>query len=68
MRGENPIIVFDDLCSELDAVHQETALATLMQSGAQILLAGTGMPAALAERFPAQRLFHVEQGKVNVVV
>jgi DNA replication and repair protein RecF len=67
-RGENPIIAFDDLCSELDAEHQAAALATLVESGAQILLTGTEVPAALLERFPAQRMFHVERGQVRAVL
>ncbi|MFT3790469.1 MAG: DNA replication/repair protein RecF [Rudaea sp.] len=68
IRGENPVIAFDDLCSELDAAHQAVALAALTGSGAQILLTGTEIPSALLERFPAQRLFHVEQGKVRAVL
>ena len=67
-RGENPIIAFDDLCSELDVAHQTATMATLIESGAQILLTGTEIPPVLLERFPAQRLFHVEQGRVREVV
>lgn len=67
-RSENPIIAFDDLCSELDVVHQAAALAALTESGAQILLTGTEMPSSLVERFPAQRWFHVEQGRVRAVL
>lgn len=67
-RGENPVIAFDDLCSELDAEHQASALAALVESGAQILLTGTEIPQALLDRFPPQRRFHVEQGSVREVV
>jgi len=66
--GENPIIAFDDLCSELDAAHQAAALAALIESGAQILLTGTEISPSLLERFPAQRTFHVEQGRVRKVL
>jgi len=68
VRGENPVIAFDDLCSELDAAHRAVALAALIESGAQILLTGTEIPTALLERFPAQRMFHVEQGRVHAVL
>jgi DNA replication and repair protein RecF len=68
VRGESPIIAFDDLCSELDAVHQAAALAGLVDSGAQILLTGTELPPALLERFPPQRWFHVEQGQTRTVL
>jgi len=67
-RGENPVIAFDDLCSELDVDHQAAALAALLDSGAQILLTGTDFPDALQARFPPQRRFHVEQGRVREVV
>lgn len=67
-RGENPVVAFDDLCSELDAAHQMSALAALAGSGAQILLTGTEIPPSLLERFPAQRWFHVEQGGVREVL
>jgi len=68
VHGENPVIAFDDLCSELDAAHQAAALAALIESGAQILLTGTEIPTALLERFPAQRMFHVEQGRMREVL
>ncbi|HEX7915568.1 DNA replication/repair protein RecF [Rudaea sp.] len=68
VRGEDPVIAFDDLCSELDATHQAAALAALIESGAQILLTGTEIPSALFERFPAQRMFHVEQGRMREVL
>ena len=67
-RRENPIIAFDDLCSELDAGHQAAALAVLVDSGAQILLTGTDIPPELQARFAPQRRFHVEQGRVREVV
>lgn len=67
-QGESPVIAFDDLCSELDVGHQISALTTLVERGAQVLLTGTDIPSALLERFPPQRRFHVEQGKVRAVL
>lgn len=68
LRQDWPIIALDDLCSELDPAHQQAALAAMMASGAQILLTGTEIPAALTQRFPPQRRFHVEQGRMREVV
>ena len=59
-RGEWPIVCLDDLASELDQTHQKAVVAQLQTVGAQILLTGTELPAALYGA-PA-RVFHVEQG------
>ena len=67
-RGEWPIIVLDDFCSELDAAHQELALASLVGEGAQVLLTGTELPPRLVEFSPPQRWFHVEQGQARVLL
>jgi len=64
-RVEWPIILLDDFCSELDAAHQELALASLVRDGAQVLLTGTELPPALVEFSPPQRWFHVGQGQVR---
>jgi DNA replication and repair protein RecF len=64
-RGEWPIIALDDFCSELDAAHQELALASLVRDGAQVLLSGTELPPRLVEFSPPQRWFHVEHGQVR---
>ncbi len=67
-RGEWPIIALDDFCSELDATHQELALASLVRDGAQVLLSGTELPPRLVEFSPPQRWFHVEQGQVRLLL
>lgn len=67
-RGEWPIIVLDDLCSELDAAHQELALASLVRDGAQVLLSGTELPPRLVEFSPPQRWFHVEHGQARALL
>lgn len=68
VRGEWPIIALDDFCSELDTPHQLECLAMLAESGAQILMTGTDVPAVLLHRFPPSRTFHVEQGKVRALL
>lgn len=63
-RGTWPILLLDDLASELDRPHLEGALARLARTDAQILLTGTERPAAL-DAWPGGLVtFHVEQGKL----
>ena len=62
-EGEWPIVCLDDLASELDQAHQAAIVARLLTVGAQVLITGTELPAALAGA--PHRLFHVEQGQVS---
>lgn len=62
-HGDWPIICLDDLASELDEAHQAAVIAQLAESGAQVLVTGTGLPAPL-HGLP-HRMFHVEQGQVT---
>jgi DNA replication and repair protein RecF len=61
--GEWPIVCLDDLASELDQAHQAAIVARLLAAGAQVLITGTELPAALTG--VPHRLFHVEQGQVS---
>lgn len=61
--GEWPVVCLDDLASELDQTHQGAVVARLIAAGAQVLITGTELPAALADT--PHRLFHVEQGQVS---
>jgi DNA replication and repair protein RecF len=57
-----PVLLLDDLGSELDAAHLALALRWLTDSPAQWILTGTTAPPGL----PAARsMFHVEQGNVQ---
>ncbi len=67
-RGEWPIIVLDDLASELDHTHQQRVLLDLASNGAQILLSGTEAPHGLAASGLQPTLFHVEQGSVRALL
>lgn len=61
--GEWPIICLDDLASELDEAHQTAVITQLVESGAQVLVTGTGLPEPL--RGHPHRMFHVEQGQLT---
>nr|WP_283254831.1 DNA replication/repair protein RecF [Luteimonas galliterrae] len=62
-RGEWPVVALDDLASELDGRHQRQLLARLRQSGAQVFITGTEVPAP-ADREPDDAWFHVEHGDI----
>lgn len=64
-RGEWPLVCLDDLSSELDQAHLRQALASVLASGAQVVLTATEAPAILqGELAPAAR-FHVERGHLG---
>lgn len=63
--GHWPIILLDDLASELDRNHQGRLLQQLLDSGAQVFLTGTDVPEAVHGLSVAPEMFHVEQGRVN---
>lgn len=62
-RGHWPIILLDDLASELDPAHQARLLSRLMATDAQVFITGTEIPAALRGH-AGTTMFHVEQGRV----
>jgi len=59
--GEKPIILFDDVFSELDSAHQEALLHSL--SGYQVLLTTTHVP----EGSFSAHYWTVEEGRVSAV-
>ncbi|QOW24541.1 DNA replication/repair protein RecF [Lysobacter sp. H23M47] len=63
--GQQPIIAFDDLASELDRGHQQRVLSRLIESGAQVFITGTEIPAVLAQSGADFAMFHVEQGVIS---
>lgn len=63
-RGEWPLVCLDDLGSELDRPHQHQALASVLASGAQVLLTATESPSLPPGVEPAAR-FHVERGRLQ---
>ena len=65
VRGEWPVVLLDDLASELDRGHQRRILARLAAGNAQVFVTGTELPAEDALREHEYALFHVEQGRVG---
>jgi DNA replication and repair protein RecF len=61
-----PVVVLDDLASELDREHQERVLAWLAATDAQVFISGTDRPAALARLSLPALSFHVERGELRV--
>jgi len=63
--GEPPLLLLDDLASELDAQRQGSFFAFLRQRQGQVLITTTH-PATLGEAVcPQARYFHVKQGKIE---
>lgn len=65
-RSEWPVLLFDDLPSELDLVHQQRVFDRLASLPAQMLLTATGTSTALQGLEP-QRVFHVEHGRLQTL-
>lgn len=63
-RGENPLILLDDLASEFDRKHYEQVLQRALASGGQVWVTGTRQTKPATGR----AVFHVEQGSVRLVV
>lgn len=63
-RGHWPVLLLDDLASELDAHHQRRLLERLMASNVQAFITATQQPVSIAdENF---EMFHVEHGNVGI--
>lgn len=62
-RGEWPVIVLDDLASELDAHHQQRVISTVVETGAQLFVSGTQPLDSVAGQ--VARTFHVASGEVR---
>jgi len=62
-RGEWPILLLDDLCSELDPQHLGSALRWLAGTGAQLLISSVAWPDTPGTL--SANLFHVEQGSIR---
>jgi len=61
-HSEWPVVLLDDLASELDQPHQARLLKVLWSSGAQVLITGTEPPAALNTPVAT---FHMEHGALH---
>lgn len=61
-----PVVVLDDLASELDQAHQRRVLAWLGGTEAQVFVSGTERPAALDSLSLPTHVFHVEHQGIEV--
>lgn len=64
LRREWPVVLLDDLASELDRAHQARVLQRLGAGQAQVFVTGTEAPAQ-PPTSPVPALFHVEQGQIH---
>jgi len=65
--GERPILMLDDLSSELDDIHLEKVLRVGVELGVQILLTGTTLAPPIRAFENRYKVFHVKQGSVTTV-
>lgn len=65
--GEKPILMLDDLASELDEEHQQRVLRAGIDLGVQIWLTGTTLTPTLKACDSNYTVFHVEHGVVATV-
>ena len=65
--GEKPILMLDDLSSELDGEHLTRVLKAGLNLGVQIWLTGTEMVPAIQACEGSYTVFHVEHGEVSRV-
>ena len=61
--GEDPILLLDDVMSELDFERQEFLVKTL--SDVQLFITTTEIPDILFQKFPHYRVYQVESGKIS---
>ena len=65
---EWPIVILDDLPSELDAAHQRVVVEALTREAAQVFLTCTEVPRSLLDAAIPFQSFHVEQGRVAALL
>jgi len=63
--GELPVLMLDDLASELDEAHLARVLSVGLDLGVQILLTGTDMVHAIRSCNSPYTVFHVKHGRIS---
>lgn len=63
--GEMPVLMLDDLASELDELHLARVLSVGLSLGAQVWLTGTDMVPAIRSCDKPYTVFHVKHGDVS---
>jgi len=66
-NGEMPVLMLDDLASELDEIHLARVLSVGLDLGAQILLTGTEIAPAIESCNSPYTVFHVKQGSITML-
>jgi len=64
-KHEMPVLLLDDVLSELDRDRQNALLSTIRDT--QTLITCTGMDESVRERLSADRIFHVKSGNAEAV-
>ncbi len=64
-KHEMPVLLLDDVLSELDRDRQNALLSAIRDT--QTLITCTGMDESVRERLSADRIFHVKSGNVEAV-
>lgn len=62
--GENPVLMLDDLSSELDGEHLAKVLNAGIELGVQVWVTGTDQSLAIKAHECSHRVFHVEHGNI----
>lgn len=62
---EKPVLLLDDLSSELDEAHFNKVLAAGLSLGVQTWLTGTGQLPSIAAELKDSAMFHVKHGEVT---
>lgn len=65
LTSEWPVLLLDDLASELDAEHQARVFEWLQRRPIQVLMTGVAIPPWAAADQPGLAVFHVEHGRVE---
>ena len=63
--GETPVLLLDDVMSELDFERQEFLVKTLY--GVQLFITTTEIPEILTEKLPKGNTYYVEKGNVSLI-
>lgn len=63
--GEKPVLLLDDLSSELDEEHLGKVLSAGMDLGVQIWMTGTGSAPESGAAEGSYKVFHVEHGRIS---
>lgn len=66
MTGENPVLLLDDVLSELDTDRQRQLLQVI--SGTQTVITSTGMENLLKQNFKIDKRFRVIDGRIETVL